>query len=88
VALACGFTQTLPVATLAEVARHFGHQVQGASLAEQAGLSGSVLGLGLALLRIAAIGGMPIAAFADRRGRRPVMLRTARHRINNSRVVF
>ncbi len=77
VALACGFTQTLPVATLAEVARHFGHQVQGASLAEQAGLSGSVLGLGLALLRIAAIGGMPIAAFADRIGRRPVMLRTA-----------
>lgn len=77
VGLSCGFATTLPVATLAEVARRFGAPHATASLAEQAGLAGSVLGLGLATLRMAAIGGMPIAALADRLGRRSVMVRAA-----------
>lgn len=77
VGLSCGFATTLPVATLAEVARRFGSPHATASLAEQAGLAGSVLGLGLATLRMAAIAGMPIAALADRMGRRSVMVRAA-----------
>lgn len=74
VAFAAGFGQFGAVATLGDVARGFGHVVHGDRIADQAGLSGTELGLGLAVLRLASLAGLPIAGAADRLGRRRVML--------------
>ncbi len=68
-ALFAGFAQFGAVAALADVARHFGHVTNSTSLASQVGLSGSVLGLGLAALRVASLGALPLASLADRLGR-------------------
>jgi MFS family permease len=56
------------------VARHFGHVLHGSTITDQAGLSGTQLGLGLAVIRLASLGGLPLAGLADRVGRRRVML--------------
>jgi MFS family permease len=76
VALAAGFGQFGLTATLGDVARHFGHVLHGSSITDQAGLSGSQLGLGLAVIRLASLGGLPLAGLADRVGRRKVLLFT------------
>ena len=68
-ALFAGFAQFGAVASLADVAKHFGHATQSSSLTGQVGLSGSVLGLGLAILRISSLGALPLASLADRLGR-------------------
>jgi YNFM family putative membrane transporter len=68
-ALFAGFAQFGAVASLADVAKHFGHVTSSTSLTSQVGLSGSVLGLGLAILRLASLGALPLASLADRRGR-------------------
>ncbi|MGA2521571.1 MAG: MFS transporter [Acidimicrobiales bacterium] len=75
-ALASGFGQFGAVSALGDVAKHFGHVVHGTSVADQAGLSGTELGVGLAVLRLASIGGFPLAGLADRFGRRAVLLVT------------
>jgi MFS family permease len=75
-AAAAGFGQFGAVAALGDVAKHFGHVTHGATLAEQAGLSGTKLGIGLAVLRLASLGGLPLAGLADRFGRRRMMLVT------------
>jgi MFS family permease len=75
-AAAAGFGQFGAVASLGTVAKHFGHITHGATIAEQAGLSGTKLGIGLAVLRLASLGGLPLAGLADRFGRRRVMLTT------------
>jgi MFS family permease len=82
VSIAAGFGQFGAVATLGSVSRSLGHVVHAhggtaLSLAEQAGLSGSALGIGLATIRLASLLGLPIAGLADRFGRRPVLLATA-----------
>lgn len=81
VVIASGFGQFAATAALGDVARAFGGAVEaggqvgsGASVAEQAGLSGTVLGLGLAAIRLASLASLPLAGLADRRGRRPVVL--------------
>ena len=74
VAVAVGFGQFGLTATLGNVARHFGHLVNGTSITDQAGLSGTQLGLGLAVIRLASLGGLPLAGLADRAGRRRVLL--------------
>ena len=74
VALAAGFGQYGAVATLGDVARGFGHITHGTSIADRAGLSGTEIGLGLAVIRLASLGGLPVAGAADRVGRRRVML--------------
>jgi MFS family permease len=76
VATAAGFGQFGAVAALGDVAKHFGHITHGVTIAEQAGLSGTKLGIGLAVLRLASLGGLPLAGLADRFGRRRVMLWT------------
>jgi MFS family permease len=76
IALAAGFGQFGAVAALGDVAKTFGHLSHGASFADQAGLSGTTLGVGLAVLRLASLGGLPLAGLADRLGRRRVMLAT------------
>lgn len=74
VLFAVGFAQFGPSAILADVADHFGEQGPGDSVAEQAGLSGTVLGVGLAVVRIASLGALVLAAAADRIGRRRTAL--------------
>lgn len=73
-AVAAGFGQFGAVATLGDVAKTFGHVHQGTSLAAKAGLSGSTIGIGLAVIRLASLGGLPLAGLGDRWGRRLTML--------------
>jgi len=75
-ALFAGFAQFGAVASLADVAKHFGHVARSTSLASQVGLSGSVLGLGLAALRLASLGALPLASLADRWGRTRLVRQT------------
>jgi len=75
-AFASGFGQFGVVAALGDVARGFGQVTRGAVLADQAGLSGTELGIGLAIMRLASLGGLPVTALADRFGRRMMLLVT------------
>jgi MFS family permease len=75
-AFASGFAQFGVVAALGDVARGFGQVTHGATFADQAGLSGSELGIGLAVIRLASVGGLPITGLADRFGRRKMLLIT------------
>lgn len=74
VAFASGYGQFGAVAALGEVARTFGHPVAGTTIADEAGMSGTVLGVGLGVLRLAALLGLPLAAIADRWGRKVTMV--------------
>lgn len=71
---AAGFAQFSPTAALADVAEHFGDLGDGDTLAEQAGLPGTVLGAGLAVIRLSALAALPLAGLADRLGRRRTLL--------------
>ena len=73
-AAAAGFGEFGSVAALGEVARAFGNPSRGASIAEQAGLSGTELGLGLAVVRLSSLLALVIAGLADRFGRRATVL--------------
>jgi MFS family permease len=75
-AFASGFAQFGVVAALGDVARGFGQVTSGATFADQAGLSGTDLGIGLAVIRLASLGGLPITGLADRFGRRRMLLVT------------
>ncbi len=75
-AFASGFGQFGVVAALGDVARSFGRVAHGATISDQAGLSGTELGIGLAVIRLASLGGLPVAGLADRFGRRAVLLLT------------
>lgn len=74
IALAAGFGQFGAVAALGDVAKGFGTVSHGATIADQAGLSGTELGLGLAVIRLASLGAMPVTGLADRLGRRRMLL--------------
>ncbi|MGD0082371.1 MAG: MFS transporter [Acidimicrobiales bacterium] len=76
VALASGFGQYGAVAALGDVAKAFGRIAPGATIADQAGLSGTELGVGLAIIRLASLGALPVAGLADRLGRRRMLLVT------------
>jgi len=76
-ALASGFGQFGATAALGDVAKAFGHVTGGASVRDEAGLSGTVLGVGLAVIRLASLGGLALAGLADRWGRRKTLLTTA-----------
>lgn len=66
-----GFAQFAPTASLSDVATTFGAD---GTAAEQVGLSATTVGLGLAVIRLASLGALPIASVADRIGRRQVLL--------------
>jgi MFS family permease len=70
---ASGFAQFGVVAALGDVARTFG-DLEGPGFAAQAGLSGTTLGIGLAIIRLASLGALPLAGLADHHGRRRVLL--------------
>jgi len=74
IAIAAGYGQFGAVAALGDVAKAFGHVVHGTSVTEEAGLSGTILGIGLAVLRLASILGLPLAALGDRWGRHRTLL--------------
>lgn len=74
ISFASGVGQFGVVSALGDVARTFGHLGSGTSVAAQAGLSGTSLGLGLACIRLAALGVLPLAALADRVGRRVMLI--------------
>jgi MFS family permease len=76
VSLASGFGQFGVVAALGDVAKTFGNATHGTTIAEQAGLSGTVLGVGLAIIRVASLGALPLCGLADRFGRRTMLLVT------------
>lgn len=71
--VAAGFAQFSVFAALGDVAQAFG-QSGGTGVAGELGLSASTLGVGLGIIRLAALGGLPLSAYADRRGRRRVLL--------------
>ncbi len=75
-AMASGFGQFGVVAALGDVAKAFGQVTHGVTLSDQAGLSGTQLGLGLAVIRLASLGSLPLAGLADRFGRRRMVLVT------------
>lgn len=70
---AAGLSQFGVVTALGDVAESFGEVGDGASLADQAGLSGTALGVGLAVIRLASLLALPLAAAADRVGRRATL---------------
>jgi MFS family permease len=74
-AAAAGFAQFGATSALADVARSFGKpSPTGSSVAAEVGLSFTILGVGLGIIRLAALGSLPLAVLADRAGRRRVML--------------
>lgn len=75
-AFASGFGQFGVVAALGDVARGFGQVNSGATLADQIGMSGTALGIGLGIMRLASLGALPIIGLADRFGRRRLLLAT------------
>jgi MFS family permease len=75
-ALCSGFGQFGAVAALGDVAKSFGHTTHGGTLVQQAGLPGGELGVGLAVLRLASLGGLPLTGLADRVGRRTMLIVT------------
>jgi MFS family permease len=75
-ALASGFGQFGVIAALGDVARDFGRVIPGGSITDQVGLSGTELGIGLAIIRIASLASLPIIGLADRFGRRSLLLAT------------
>lgn len=75
-AFASGFAQFGVVAALGSVSQGFGQVTHGATFADQAGLSGTDLGIGLAVIRLASLGGLPVTGLADRFGRRIMLLFT------------
>lgn len=75
-AFASGFGQFGVVAALGDVARGFGQVNNGSSLLAQIGMSGTDLGIGLAIMRLASLGALPIIGLADRFGRRRLLLGT------------
>src|SRR5688500_9435443 len=72
--VASGFAQFAATATLGDVAAAFGRTSAGDSVMARAGLAGSTLGAGLAVIRLASLASLPLAELADRRGRRGVLL--------------
>ena len=75
-AFASGFGQFGVVAALGDVARGFGQVNNGATLIAQVGMSGTALGIGLAIMRLASLGALPVIGLADRFGRRRLLLAT------------
>ncbi|WP_157965284.1 MFS transporter [Euzebya rosea] len=73
-----GFAQFSATAALPDIAAAFGTVTEGAegSITAQAGLSGTVLGLGLGVIRLASLAALPLSRQADRHGRRVVLLAT------------
>jgi MFS family permease len=72
--VAAGFAQFGATTALGDVARAFGETSDGTSVVARVGLSGTTLGIGLAIVRLASLASLPLAALADGYGRRRMLL--------------
>lgn len=72
--IASGYASFGVTAALADVATAFGEPDPGDSIAAMAGLTGTTVGVGLAVIRLASLGALPLAGLADRVGRRRVIV--------------
>ena len=72
-AVATGFAQFAPTASLSDVATAFGADGGDAAAV---GLSATTVGIGLAIIRFASLGALPLSSVADRYGRRRVLIGT------------
>jgi MFS family permease len=77
IAVAAGYGSFGAVASLDEVAQHFGHAVSNGNFQDVVGLSGTTLGLGLAILRLASLAALPLTSLADRWGRKSMLMRVS-----------
>lgn len=73
-ALASGFGQFGAVAALGDVSHQLGRVASGGTIADKVGLSATNVGIGLAVIRLASLGSLPVIGAADRLGRRRVIL--------------
>ncbi len=62
IALAAGFGQFGVVAALGDVSTQLGHVAPGSTIADKVGLSGTSLGVGLAIIRLASLASLPSSA--------------------------
>lgn len=69
-----GIAQFSVTAVIGDVASAFGEVGQGDDMAAQIGLPTTTIGIALALIRVASMASMPVAALADRFGRRRLLL--------------
>jgi MFS family permease len=76
-AACAGFGQYAISVSLADVAQSFGEPEPPNGIAAQVGMTGTALGLGLAVIRLASLASLPIARLADRIGRRRILLWSA-----------
>jgi putative MFS transporter len=74
VTAAAGFGQYGVTATLGDVATAFGDPGTGEGVLAEIGITGTRLGIGLAIIRAANLASLPATALADRVGRRTVLL--------------
>ncbi|MEX2619654.1 MAG: MFS transporter [Egibacteraceae bacterium] len=72
--IASGFASFGVTAALGDVATAFGEPDPEQSVAALAGLTGTTVGVGLAIIRLASLAALPLAGLADRAGRRRVIL--------------
>lgn len=72
--VASGFASFGVTAALGDVAAAFGEADPQGGVAATVGLTGTTVGLGLAAIRLASLGALPLAGLADRVGRRRVIL--------------
>ena len=73
-AVAAGFGQFGVTAILGDVAETFGEATGDGSIRAQVGLSATVLGVGLAIIRGSSLLSLPLAGLADRHGRRRTII--------------
>lgn len=72
--VASGYASFAVVASLGDVALAFGEAGPEETIAATAGLAATTVGTGLAVVRLAALGALPLAGLADRLGRRRIIL--------------
>jgi MFS family permease len=75
--IAAGLAQFSVTAVIGDVAAAFGEPGAGDDVAAQIGLPATTVGIALAMIRLSSLASLPAAAFADRVGRRSLLLTAA-----------
>lgn len=73
-AIGSGMGQFAITAVIGDVAAAYGTPGAGQELGDQLGLTGTTIGIALAIIRLASMASLPAASMADRFGRRPLVL--------------
>ena len=69
-----GIAQFGVTTVIGDVAAHFGEHAEGDDLAAELGMPATTIGLSLAIIRLSSLGALPTAAYADRVGRRRLLI--------------